>query len=90
MEGHLSSVQEPRKKAYIAKEESIAQLKMDFANGDIPNRVQFIQLMAQFQGAAHNEELIHPDDLNEFEGEEANDKLSSSSESEDNSVGQSD
>ena len=32
---------------------------MDFANGDIPNRVEFIQRMAQqFQGAAHNEELI--------------------------------
>ena len=71
MEGHLTSVQEPRKRSYTAKKESIVQLKMDFANGDIPNRVQFIQCMAQFLVAAHNE-LIHPDDLFEFEGKEAN------------------
>ena len=70
MEGHPSSAQEPWKRSCIAKKESIVQLKIDFANGDFPNRVQFIQRMAQFQVAAHNE-LIHPDDLFEFEGKDA-------------------
>ena len=44
------------------------------------------QRMARFQGAAHNE-LIHPEDLQDFEGEEANNDLPSS-ESGDNSVGE--
>ena len=87
-EGQVHTIQEPRKRWYIEKEESIAQLKLDYANGDIPNRIEFIQRMARFQGAAHIEELIRPDDLNEFEGEEANNDLSSGSE--DDSIGEGD
>ena len=69
MEGHLCSVQNPRKRSYTAKKESIVQLKMDFANGDFPNRVQFIQRMAQFLVAALKAKMPESGDNSIGEGD---------------------